>query len=308
MSKDSNSIRSISNAQAYDEVYVTIEGAEELIEDGKVISFKKDAKAFANYLFKENLSPATVTCYTTVIDKYFKEYRVITKTNLLKWKASLVEHYMPQGVNQKIHAMNKYLTYINRRGLKLKSVKVQRKQFLENVISFEDYKYFLMRLKRDYDYTSYFLVKFIACTGARVSELVKFRVEDVNKGYMDIVSKGGKYRRIYIPNKLREEALLWLERDEITYGPIFMVNDHAIKSSTVNARLKKAAKKYPKIPIECIYPHSFRHMYAKKLISEGIDLLLLADLMGHSSLEITRMYTKMTSAEQAAIVNRIVTW
>ena len=301
-------IQSISYDEIENNVLLTEEGSEELIGDSKVISFKKDMKAFKNYLLCENLAPATIKIYISSVERYYEEYRVITKISLLKWRTSLIEKYMPQGVNQKLHAMNKYLTYINRKGLKLKSVKVQRKTYLENVVSFDDYKYFLDSLKHDYDYLTYFIVKFIACTGARVSELVRFRVDDVKNGYMDIVGKGGKYRRIYIPIKLKEEALEWFERDEILYGPVFSINDRPLKSASVSHRLKKAASKYPKLPIECIYPHSFRHMYAKKLISEGIDLLLLADLMGHSSLEITRMYTRLTSYEQAEVVNKVVTW
>lgn len=291
-----------------DSIIISMEGSEELIPDVKVVSFKKDAKYFENYLLRENLSPATIRAYTTIINKYFAESRVITKIGLLKWRNDIIEHYSPRGANQKIHAMNKYLTYINRKGLKLKSVKVQQKPFLENVVSFEDYQYFLNRLKADNDWTTYFLIKFIACTGARVSELVKFKVEDVKNGYMDLVGKGGKYRRLYIPAKLRKEALNWLEREQIDYGPIFTYRYEPIKSGGVNSRLKRSASRYPKIPLECIYPHSFRHMYAKKLISEGVDLMLLADLMGHSSLEITRIYTRMTAREQRDIVDKLVTW
>ncbi len=296
------------SAADIESILVTTEGAEELIADEKVVSFKKDMRYYKNYLLKEDLSPATIKCYMGVANKFFEDYRAITKLSLLKWRAKLMEDYSPRGVNQKIHAMNKYLTYINRRGLKLRSVKVQQRTFVDNVVSFDDYQYFLKMLKRDNDKVTYFMVKFIACTGARVSELTRFKVEDVRKGYMDIIGKGRKYRRLYIPVKLQKEALRWLEDEQIEYGPIFTYRDNPIKSSGVNSRLKRAASKYPKLPLECIYPHSFRHMYAKKLISNGVDLLLLSDLMGHSNLEVTRIYTRLSSTEQKEVVDKLVTW
>lgn len=291
-----------------EDILLTTEGAEELIADEKVISFKKDMRYYKNYLLKEDLSPSTIKCYINIANKFFEEYHAITKLSLLKWKSKLMENYSPRGANQKIHAMNKYLTYINRKGLKLKSVKVQQRPFVDNVVTFDDYQYFLKRLKRDDDKITYFMVKFIACTGARVSELTKFKVEDVKKGYMDIYGKGRKFRRLYIPVKLQKEALTWLEDKQLEYGPIFTYRDNPVKSSGVNSRLKRAAAKYPKLPLECIYPHSFRHMYAKKLIANGVDLLLLSDLMGHSNLEVTRIYTRLSSSEQKAVVDKLVTW
>ena len=276
--------------------------------DEKVIPMK-DLSNFKRYLRTNNMSDNTIKIYCASIKVYQEMFNNnITKTNLLRYKTWLIENYAPRSVNQKIQAMNKYLTYLNKKGLKLTCVRIQNKPFLENVITFEDYKYFIKMLKKDNNRLTYFLVRFIACTGARVSELVQFRVEHVRKGYMDLYGKGTKVRRIYIPKKLQKEALLWLEDEQIEYGPIFTYRDAPIKANSVGHRLKTAARKYPRIPIECVYPHSFRHMYAKTFLGKRYDLMLLADLLGHSSLEITRIYTRLTSSETIRIVDSIVDW
>ena len=89
-------------------------------------------------------------------------------------------------------------------------VKVQQKPFLENVISEADYLYFKKRLKEDGELFWYFVIRFLAATGARVSELIQIKVEHVRLGHLDLYSKGGKLRHIYIPKSLQEEALAWL--------------------------------------------------------------------------------------------------
>lgn len=188
-------------------------------------------------------------------------------------------------------------------------MRVQNKPFLENVISYEDYVYLTKQLKKDGHEKLYYIVRTIACTGARPSEVIKFRVDHVENGYMDVHSKGGKVRRIYIPTRFQKELLAWLSKENIECGTIFK-NDkgETITTRGISKLLKTHAQKYKSIPIQCVYPYSFRHMYAKKFLEKEYNLVLLADLLGHSSLETTRIYTRMTSAEQYYIVNKIVKW
>ena len=95
---------------------------------------------------------------------------------------------------------------------KIPFVRVQQKAFLENVISEADYEYFKTCLKRDDELFWYFVIRFLAATGARVSELIQIKVEHIKLGHLDLYSKGGKLRRIYIPKALQNEALSWLNR------------------------------------------------------------------------------------------------
>ena len=127
------------------------------------------------------------------------------------YKTFLVDNYKIKTANLRIQAINTYLKYLRKDNLKLSLLKLQQKNFLENVISEADYEYFKKCLKKDKNYYWYFVIRFITATGARVSEVIQFKVEHVKIGYFDLYSKGGKLRRIYIPQKLQLEALKWFE-------------------------------------------------------------------------------------------------
>ena len=186
--------------------------------------------------------------------------------------------------------------------------KVQQKAFLENVISEADYEFFKSCLKRDGELFWYFAVRFMAATGVRVSELIQIKAEHVQIGYMDLYSKGGKLRRIYIPKLLQEEALAWLEGRNQTSGFLFLNKQgRRITTRGVAGQLKVMALRYGIDPAVA-YPHSFRHRFAKSFLERFNDLALLADLMGHESIETTRIYLRRTSTEQQAIVDRVVDW
>lgn len=142
-------------------------------------------------------------------------------------------------------------------------MRIQQKPFLDNVITNEQYIQLISGLKQDGDWFWYFIVRFLGCTGARVSELRQFKVEHVTAGYMDIVSKGQKLRRIWIPDSLREESLTWKAKP--MNGLLFPgKNDNAITSRGISIGLKRAALRYG-VDQDVVYPHSFRHLFAKTL-------------------------------------------
>jgi len=153
------------------------------------------------------------------------------------------------------------------------------------------------------------VVRFLCATGARISELVKIKVEHVASGYIDLYTKGGKIRRIYIPKKLKEETMIWINSVlKQTTGFIFLNRfGERITSRGISQQLKNYAVKFGIDP-KVIYPHSFRHRFAKNFLEKYNDISLLADLMGHESIETTRIYLRKTASEQQAIVDRIVTW
>ena len=154
----------------------------------------------------------------------------------------------------------------------------------------------------------YFVVRYLAATGARVSELIQLKIEHVQIGYYDIYSKGGKIRRLYIPKKLRNETMAYFEKIKRTTGFLFL-NRFGKKITTrgISLQLKKLARKYGLDPV-VVYPHSFRHRFAKNFLEKYNDIALLADLMGHDSIETTRIYLRRTSTEQREIVDKIVIW
>jgi integrase/recombinase XerD len=152
------------------------------------------------------------------------------------------------------------------------------------------------------------VVRFLAATGARVSELVQLKVEHVNVGYYDIYTKGGKIRRLFIPKILREEALRWLSANKRESGYLFLNRfGERITTRGIAQQLKHFAAKYG-LNSKVVYPHSFRHRYAKNFLEKFNDISLLADLMGHESIETTRIYLRRTATEQQEIVDKVITW
>ena len=263
---------------------------------------------FIKNLRKTNLSDNTIASYKKTVELFFSLYAEITKKNLLEFKGYLLENFKPKTVNLRIQGINKYLVFIKKEKLKLSAIKLQQKSFLENVISDADYIYFKKQLKKDGNMYWYFVVRYLAATGARISELVQLKIEHLKKGYYDIYSKGGKIRRLFIPLKLREESIKYYNDIGIDSGFIFINNKgNRITTRGIAIQLKKIAVKYGIDP-NVVYPHSFRHRFAKNFLEKYNDIALLADLMGHDSIETTRIYLRRTSTEQQTIVDKIIDW
>ena len=124
---------------------------------------------FEKQLSKSDLAKNTVTSYVWTVKYFLAHYKEFNRKNLLAYKGYLMENFKPQTVNLRLQGINKYLEFIKKDKLKLKFVKVQQKNFLENVISNEDYKFLKTQLKTDGYMEWYFVVWFMAATGARVS-------------------------------------------------------------------------------------------------------------------------------------------
>lgn len=263
---------------------------------------------YKSFLSHQDLAVNTVRSYVWTVTHFLEQYKEVTRENLLAYKGYLVENHKPQTVNLRLQAINKYLEFMKKEKLKMRFVKVQQKNFLENVISDADYKFFKTKLKKDGHTSWYFVVWFLTATGARVSELLQIKAEHVQQGYLDIYSKGGKLRRVYIPKNLKGEALEWLKERGQGSGYIFLNRfGERITARGIAQQLKLFAKNYG-INTAVVYPHSFRHRFAKNFLDRFNDLALLADLMGHESIETTRIYLRRTATEQQAIVDKIVNW
>ena len=265
-------------------------------------------KEFERHLRGSNLSENTISSYLFAVKQYQEQYAEVTLKNLKAYKVWLIESYKPKTVNLRLRALNCYLESIGREKWKQPFVRVQQKAFLENVISEADYEYFKTCLKNEDEMFWYFVIRFLAATGARISELIQIKVEHIKLGHLDLYSKGGKLRRIYIPKALQNEALSWLASKHQESGFIFL-NKYGERITTrgIAGQLKKLAAKYDINPV-VVYPHSFRHRFAKSFLERCNDIAFLADLMGHESIETTRIYLRKTSTEQREIVDNVVIW
>lgn len=263
---------------------------------------------FEAFLRKQNLADNTISAYCRAMRHFFDLHKVINHENLQIHKAHLIDTFKPKTVNLHIQAINKFLSFRKKPHLRLKSVKVLQHPFLENVISNADYNFLKNRLKKEDNRLLYFAVRFLASTGARISELIQFKVEHVDAGFLDVYTKGGKVRRIYIPQALRTEAAQWLQAQARTSGYVFLNRfGQRMTPRGIAQQLKSHAINYG-LNEKVVYPHSFRHRYAKNFLDKFNDLALLADLLGHESIETTRTYLRRSSAEQREIVDKTVTW
>lgn len=279
---------------------------------------KKDPiRDFQDYLKSRNLSSNTISTYSGSVRLFQSMYPEVTLKNLKKYRSALISRYKPATVNQRIHAMNSYIRFLTEtqeeeflflKDYRLSSVKIQQKTFLDETISNEDYILLKHRLKADGNDFWYFVVHFLAATGVRVSELTKIRVEHLSQGHLDLYSKGGKIRRIYLPDFLCKEALEWCCKRGQRSGFLFLNRcGKPISSRGIHSQLKHYAIRYGINP-DTVYPHSFRHRFAKNFLARFNDIALLADLMGHGSIETTRIYLTCSSKEQKKLLDKIITW
>ena len=263
---------------------------------------------FCDYLSAHNMSENTIHAYAYALRQFCRRCPSIDYSNLQLYKVFLLEHYKPQTVNLRIRAINSYMEFRLLNMNRVSMVRIQQKNFLENVISEADYEYFKKCLLHDEKYIYYFLIRFMAATGARVSEVIQFQAEDVFKGCKDIYSKGNKIRRIYIPKALQKDASLWLNSINKGHGFLFLNRfGSPITPAGIRTQLKNLAAVYHINP-DVIYPHSFRHRFAKSFIEKCGDVAMLSDLLGHKNLETTRIYLRRSSSEQYEIINKIVDW
>lgn len=262
---------------------------------------------FTNYLLLKGYAKNTIDSYVFAAKQLLARCTPLTDQSLLEHKEWLISSFAPKTANNRIGAVNAYLNHIGYEGLRLRGIRVQQKPFLDKVISNEQYSAICRGLKDDGDWFWYLVVRYLACTGARVSELRKFTFAHVHEGHVDIISKGQKLRRIWIPEKLQERTLE-LRPDGVGDAPLFPgPTGDAITQRGIALGLKRIAHRYGVDP-DVVYPHSFRHLFAKNFIARDPDIALLADLMGHESIETTRIYLRRTADEQRAAVDRAIDW
>lgn len=279
----------------------------------------KTVNDFEQFLRGEHRSEHTIRAYTYAVRQYIRKNHAFSPTLLDRHKLSLIETYKVQTVNQRICALNQYINFMKESGdpeiaesfrplKKLRQVKMQQKFYLENIISNSDFNYLKTRLWEEENHRWYYIMRLLTATGARVSELIQMKYEHLETGYMEIYSKAGKTRRVHIPKALCTEAMEYYQSQGIHSGFIILnVRGEVITPRGINAMLKIFAGRY-KINDITMHPHSFRHLYAQNFLRKCSDISLLADLLGHDSIETTRVYLKKSSAEQQRLINKVVTW
>lgn len=272
---------------------------------------------FEHYLrVNKKLADRSASTYLFRVKLFLREYGEFTDESLIEWKENQIDNLKSANyINQGLIAFRIYIKYTGEDVNIPKSVPSQRKQFIENVISRADYDY-LCRYMIDHFHKTkdkkyerlYVAIRIMGTTGLRMHELLNVKVEDIRRGVFDIYGKRSKERRIYIPEKAQRELLHLLGVIGVSSG--FAIIDRSGKQYKARAfqSILQSLAEETKIDKDLMHPHGFRHFFAKEFIRSHNDICLLADLLGHSNLETTRVYLKLTSREQSEIVNKVVNW
>lgn len=277
---------------------------------------KEMMDALENYLNEEledEKADHTLIHYRHVLNELI-EYLPngeIRKSNLIEYKNELMKRYKPSTVNNYLIVINKFIRFVDigdkyeelsdlkkhKCPLTLKLIKLQEKASLENVLEITDLRRLLRMAKKMEQMDIYYIMKIFAYTGIRAEELKVFTVENVKSNYIQVSNKG-KTRNIILRSDLRRELLHYAKDRKIKTGTLFpgRFAERMMHASTIYKRMKKIGGKCRGIDLDKIHPHSFRHLFAVHFIDEGGSLSELMDILGHSSIQTTTIYTRTTDA------------
>ena len=247
---------------------------------------------FRDYLIQEEKSDLTVEKYVQDAGRFLGWLgdRGLTKQEVLAYKAELMGRYAVASVNSKLSSVNCFLKFIGRSDCCVKTVKQQRQAFLseERELSKGDYARLIQAAKRKPRLC--LLMQTICSTGIRVSEHRFITVEAAKQGFANVRLKG-KSRVVFLPSKLCKALLKYAKSQKIRSGSIFVTSKgKPLNRSNIWAEMKKLCAAAG-VRREKVFPHNLRHLFARTYYSLEKDIVRLADILGHSSINTTRIYT-----------------
>lgn len=262
----------------------------------------KILRRYKEYLYNEERSKATIEKYMRDVT-FFYEYlkdgnKEVTKEVLVTYKNKLSDKYMVSSINSMLVALNGLLEFMGLVNLKLKLHKVQRSVFYEEEkeLKKNEYKRLLDTALKNGDERLYMLLQTICGTGIRVSEHRYITVESLKEGKA-VVRNKGKVRVIFIPMKLKKMLKDYCRKENILRGPVFITKyGRPMDRSNIWNAMKKLCNE-AKVSEKKVFPHNLRHLFALTYYRLQKDVVRLADILGHASIETTRTYTMTTGRE-----------
>jgi len=246
------------------------------------------------FLEEQEKSRATIAQYAHELNEVevFFHGTALTKAGVIQWKEQLIEKYATSSCNAMITALNGFLKFMGWNDLMLKALKVKKPMFSdENRELTQDEYRRLVRAADRADHRRLSLVMQTICsTGIRVSELRYITVQAVQTGRAEISNKGS-YRTIFLPKQLRSILYRYIKENHISTGPVFVTrNGKPLDRSNIWRDMKSLCKSAG-VPAQKVFPHNLRHLFARTYYSIEKDLSRLADILGHASVNTTRIYT-----------------
>ncbi len=268
----------------------------------------EDINEFKKLMKLNEKSKATIQKYGTTIQK-LKEWlgdRELSKELLLEYREELLKSHKPQTVNGKLSAVNAYLEFKQIPEMRVSFLKIQRQPFLEDnrELSEIEYKRLLASALKKGNKRLYLLMMTLGSTGIRISELTYITVETARAGRVQIQMKG-KCRTILLPKQLCKNLLNYSKEKKIEEGMIFRTrNGRQMDRSNIWHEIKSLCSE-AKVNKEKVFPHNFRHLFARVFYAIEKNLAYLADVLGHSSIETTRIYVATSVTAHQKILSKM---
>lgn len=268
---------------------------------------KNELECYKKYLDETDLASETKKLYYREAKNFlvYLKGREVNKRETIAYK----EYLLKQGKkitssNLYIVAVNHYLKSAGYEKCTIRTQRLQRRQCPDNILSLQEYQKMLSYAKESGRMKYYYIMRTLALTGIRVSELSGVTVEALSGGKFYISNKG-KTREIYLPDKLIEELKNYCAGQNIKSGIIFMGNKRKPITRTAMYNMFQILADASGISLKKAHPHSFRHLFAMTYMEQYSNLFELADILGHSSLETTRIYTATTGEEKRRKMNTL---
>lgn len=269
---------------------------------------KERIEQYLTYQREQERSKATLQKYQHDLNALleFLNGKELTKTELINWKEHLVSRYAPASVNAMLAAVNGYVRYMGWPELAVKPLKIQRSLFLEEEkeLTREEYVRLVKAAHEKENERLALVLQTICATGIRVSELKFITVEAVQSGRTEISNKG-KRRVVFLPEGLRKLLKKYIRNQKKTAGAVFTTRTgKTLDRSNIWRDMKKLCES-ANVSEKKVFPHNLRHLFARTFYSIEKDLSRLADILGHTNLTTTRIYTAESGAVHARQMERL---
>lgn len=268
---------------------------------------EKDIETFQNHLLQEEKSTATMEKYLRDVRAFlvFSGQATITKDLVMAYKQALLEkNYAVRSINSMLASLNSLLDFLGWGDCKVKSLKIQRQTYCaeEKELTKAEYLRLLEASKNQPQLN--LIMQTICGTGIRVSELKYFTVEAVRRGEI-VVSCKSKTRTILLPGKLKKLLLEYAKKNKIQSGAVFVTrNGKPVNRSNIWAQMKRLCENAGVKPSK-VFPHNLRKLFARTFYGIEKDIAKLADILGHSSINTTRIYIMTTGTEHRRKIERL---
>lgn len=249
---------------------------------------------FKNYLYEEEKSDNTIEKYIRDVTAFMVWLcgAELTKAMVLEYKKSLNDTYAPASINSMLSSLNTFFDFCDWHDLKVKTLKIQRQIFAdkEKELTKAEYERLLKAAKDKKNERLYYLMQTICSTGIRISELSAISVEAIKSGQVTINCKG-KLRKVFLPKKLCKMLKVYIKEQNIQSGAVFVSRTGKPLDRSHIWKMLKSLCESAGVSKDKVFPHNFRHLFARTYYSLQKDIVRLADILGHSSVNTTRLYT-----------------